>query len=341
MSLRRSTIPPLHLTASLVFVAAMTGCTSPPPSPVLQTRSPDSNQTVRAQSGDVQLAVTLDLDRTDITVADRVILTLTATAPADAKLTLPPANQLLEGFNLISREETRQPAEANQLTSTVTLVLEPFLAGDKLIPEFTVSATRADRNASARTEPIALTVAAVAAKDASPDTPLNPAPTLVSLPFPDQPADRRNLIWPIAAAAVALSAIGLGGYLLSVRRRRMQTPAAQAHARLQKISAALDADQSPSASRDAILSLSATLRQFTVAQLSLGTPGVSTSDLARLAQHIPQLTPADRDALSHLTRDLEHASFAPGAATHGVARDLLERTSRWITGVSAYTEVPR
>ena len=81
------------------------------------------------------ITVRLDLDKKELTIADRLNLTLTAIADEDYDVTLPGFGEKLEQFGIVDYH-TSQPelTENNRTRISRSYVLEPFLSGEHTIP---------------------------------------------------------------------------------------------------------------------------------------------------------------------------------------------------------------
>lgn len=86
------------------------------------------------------ITVRLDLDKTELTIADRLNLTLTTLVDEDYEVTLPGFGEKLEQFGILDYH-TSQPelTENNQTRISRSYVLEPFLSGEYTIPAMKIS----------------------------------------------------------------------------------------------------------------------------------------------------------------------------------------------------------
>jgi hypothetical protein len=86
------------------------------------------------------ITVRLDIDKKELTIADRLNLTLTALVDEDYDVTLPGFGEKLEQFGIVDYH-TSQPelTENNRTRISRSYVLEPFLSGEYTIPAMKIS----------------------------------------------------------------------------------------------------------------------------------------------------------------------------------------------------------
>lgn len=177
--------------------------------------------------------VDMDVDRTAITVADRLTVQLTASAPAGYEADLPaglpePKEKNATAFHLVDASEPSLEVAKDGLTRTRrTYVLEPDLAGAYTIPALTVHFRKAgeDKETSGRTidtAEIPVTVAsllpaAASAGEMKPHDIRPPAPL---------PVGMAAWYWTAGIAAGLLLA-GLGGFWVVRKRRSARLIAAE------------------------------------------------------------------------------------------------------------------
>ena len=82
----------------------------------------------------------LDIDRKEITVAERLNLKITMVVDEDYKVKLPGFGEKLEQFGIVDYRTTRpELTEDNRKEMSRSYVLEPFLSGEYIIPSMEVS----------------------------------------------------------------------------------------------------------------------------------------------------------------------------------------------------------
>lgn len=86
------------------------------------------------------IMVRLDIDRSEITIADRLNLKITVIADEDYEIEMPGFGEKLEQFGIIDYDTTQpELLENNRKKISRSYVLEPFLSGDYIIPPMEIS----------------------------------------------------------------------------------------------------------------------------------------------------------------------------------------------------------
>jgi hypothetical protein len=257
-----------------------------------------------------------------ITVAQRVRLSLRATATPGWKIELPAPGAALGDWSVASAVPAQRPESPE--TATLTIVLEPFLAGSKTIPAITVSARSGAKTLSVKTEPITVEVKPVAEPTATEKTALEPPHEPVPVPLPDREAQRRRLqIAAIAAGTVVLLGLGVVGV------RRMTARRARDHARaareaLPPIRARIEAGEVA----PALNALATTLRAY--AQNHLGLPAIGRTAAELHMLHPASLGEAAWTELVAILGVLDTARFAPYPTGPTQAAALVDRAAAFI-----------
>ncbi|MDO9263061.1 MAG: BatD family protein [Desulfosalsimonadaceae bacterium] len=177
------------------------------------------------------VAVDVDVDRSTITVADRLELKITVLAPADHEVKLPDelpdANENEAKFSLVETSSpSQEPAEDGRTRTSRTYVLEPFLAGAYTIPAMTVDFRKAGEKENAGqsldTEKIPITVTSLL-PDTVDGSEVKPHDIRAPKSLPPQVA-----VWVWAAGiGAALLLVGLGIFLIVRKRRKARLIAAE------------------------------------------------------------------------------------------------------------------
>jgi hypothetical protein len=161
--------------------------------------------------------LTLEADKKEMTIAERLNLTLTVTIGEDYDVTLPALGDKLENFGIVDYH-TSQPEliDKNKKKITRSYVLEPFLSGDYTIPSMEVKfrKTGADdaEEHSVKTSEITVKVTSLLPADMK-DKKLND----IKPPVP-YPADYRIWLWT-GLGTLAAAAIAFGIFLFLKRRK--------------------------------------------------------------------------------------------------------------------------
>ena len=177
------------------------------------------------------VTVDVDVDRSTITVADRLELKITVLAPADYEVELPDElPDAKENEAKFSPADTKNPslglAEDGRARTSRTYVLEPFLAGSYAIPVMTVNFRKAGEKENAGqsldTEKIPITVTSLL-PDTADGAEVKPHDIRAPKPLPPQMA---LWYWAAGISAVFLLA-GLGIFLMLRKRQKARLIAAE------------------------------------------------------------------------------------------------------------------
>jgi hypothetical protein len=246
---------------------------------------------------------------TDLTVAQRIVVTLRVTAPAGWSIAWPAVGEKLGRATVVSTTDAR-----DGLTHTRTITLEPYLPGDDTIPSLSVSVSPRDPQAAASpvtlsTEPVKLTIRALL-----PDDPAQSL-ELPQLRGEREPAGSKPV--PVAAiigGAVALLGAGVAGAVIATRRKPVAVDhAALALAAIDAVAAA-PAPTSGAARNAALDELGAAARRFLQARGVAGAVGAATPDLAPMLARVPHVA-AVADRLTALLTAIDAARFDPRRAS--------------------------
>ncbi len=209
---------------------------------------------------------------------------------------------------------------------TMTLVLEPYLAGEKTIPSFMFIAAGQVLN----TEPITVTVASAGAPQPNPADPLGALAALgdpLAPSMPEEPWHTSPLAIGLGVAVATFLLVG-GITLLVLRltRRRVLSPDERLNAELTQLRAMVDRDAGPAAEH-AIAAFRAWLAA--TGRVAVGTTGPQLVAWVRSTPASGNTELADRLAA------FEHWRFAP-------AQTIDPAQSRWlIESISAFADALR
>lgn len=328
--------PRAKLAAALCAIAiSVASCDKVPPAHVSPAPAvPHIQRTQRTSAGEAILDLTTTIDRTDLSVADRLNITFACTTRADATLTFPEISAALGDFTVASsaRSERLDP-RGNRIT-TLSLILEPFLAGNKVLPPLAFEAIDTGKTLALKTDPITVHVVPIADANADAKTPLEPAKAPVGIALPAR-SHRTVLIATIAGVTVAIAAaLSFAALASSRRQKREANPAFRARRELDAIRRTLGQSSTRAHASDAIARI---FRAF-AAYLSdgLGIPA-NTQPHATIAAAIslsPRFTADQRNELNALLAELERVRFAPDAASVPAAQTLLDRVSSFVDQAS-------
>jgi hypothetical protein len=161
--------------------------------------------------------VTLDVDRKEISIAERLNLTISITVDEDHDIKLPGFGEKLEQFGIVDYRTTQpELIEGNRKKVSRSYVLEPFLSGDYTIPPMVIKFwKKGDQEAEEHkieTSEVTVKVKSLLPEDLK-DVSLNEIKPPV--PFP-----RSYIPWIWAVIAAAVLVTGIVTTTVIVRKRR-------------------------------------------------------------------------------------------------------------------------
>jgi len=168
------------------------------------------------ENGPASLA--LDADKREMTIAQRLNLTIAVIVDEDYEVTLPAVGDKLEQFGIVDFHTTRpELADKNKKKITRSYVLEPFLSGDYKIPPMEVKfrKTGETQDHSIKTSEITIKVKSLLPADMK-DMKLND----IKPPVP-YPRDYRMWAWG-GAGVLAVLAVALGIFFILRRRKKVE-----------------------------------------------------------------------------------------------------------------------
>lgn len=188
------------------------------------------------------LSVNVTLDRSTLTVADQLHLTLSAEAPLDFTIALPELPDRVGDFTVANRlTKERFVGAPPKRVLTLELTLEPFLTGERAIGPFTITA-RDTRSGALHTVTIPVTkftVESLLPKDAQP-TPPKLKQTIDNAELPAR-LQRRDVL--IGVVAVVTLGLGLAAFLwMRSRPAKLAHPLEEALAQLKVARQRADSD---------------------------------------------------------------------------------------------------
>ena len=167
------------------------------------------------------VSVVMTLDRTTLTIADRLSLALEVTTDEAYEAELPGLGEKLESFGIVDYHTSRpELVEGNRTRITRSYVLEPFLSGEYTVPPMTITfRARAGDGEPHELETEAVTVQVTSLlPEQFTDLDIHEIAPPVALP-------RTRGRWAWAAAVCAAAGLAAGGWILWRRRRRQEAEA--------------------------------------------------------------------------------------------------------------------
>ncbi len=329
----------------LFFAIFLTGCASSP-----ETQSAVATPIEKTYETD-NAVVHARVDRSELTVADRLDLVLEASTTEDRRIEFPSREEKLGEFRVVeTRRGSPKLLENGRVAEDRTYVLEPFLPGDYTIPAMSVRFHRKADDASTddeftiETEPISIRVTSVlpAADPGAPDddalTRTAAAPDIKEasgpLELPGWPP------WVYWVAGGAIGALLIGGIYLWRRRRAVAEtakPPLLAHETAYQALEALLADRLVEAGDYKLfyLRLSNILRHYIEDRFGLRAPESTTEEFLLELRRDDRLHGDHRKLLRQFLEHCDLVKFAeldPSPAdierTIETCRDFIDETKQ-------------
>ncbi len=171
------------------------------------------------------VSVDLDIDKKEITIADRVNLSITVISDEDYEVRLPAFGSKLEQFGIIDYHTTQpELVDDNRQKISRSYVLEPFLSGDYVIPPMQIDFWKKGEKEkdlhTLETEEITIKVSSLLPEKME-DIKLHEIRPPVALP-------RSKDMWIWAAAAAGLMAVGIVLLvIIRYRKKKVQQEVSQ------------------------------------------------------------------------------------------------------------------
>ncbi|MBW1893827.1 MAG: DUF4381 family protein [Deltaproteobacteria bacterium] len=161
------------------------------------------------------VSVTIDTDKREITVAERLTLTVSAACSEDWEINLPGIDEKFGQFVIVDYHTTRpELSDQKQKTISRSYLLEPFLAGEYTIPPITIGFRKDGETVDITTPEININVASLLPENKT-DYKIHDIQPPLKLPF-------SLPIW-VYAVCFAVIAILIVLSFFVFRRRRLQT----------------------------------------------------------------------------------------------------------------------
>ncbi len=159
----------------------------------------------------------LDIDRKEITVAERLNLKITMVVDEDYEVKLPGFGEKLEQFGIVDYRTTQpELTEDNRKVMSRSYVLEPFLSGEYIIPSMEVTFWKEGEGETEahniETPEVTITVKSILPEDLE-EVKLNEIKP--PIPFP-----RSYSLWIWLGIGSALFVAGIATAVILIRRRR-------------------------------------------------------------------------------------------------------------------------
>jgi hypothetical protein len=197
----------------LTCVLALTSCSDKQESPAA-----DKETGIHKNFERGPVAVAIDIDKKEISIADQLNLTISVTAEEDYEVQLPRFGDKLEQFGIVDYQTSQPELIAdNKLRTKRSYVLEPFLSGEYTIPPMKIVFKEKDiedvKEHELETEEIKINVTSLLPEKVA-DLKIHEIRPPVELPHP-----KRGWIWAVSILSVVVitSVVSL---LIWLRNRR-------------------------------------------------------------------------------------------------------------------------
>ena len=279
------------------------------------------------------VTVHVRLDKTQMSIAETVLLQFEATVQPDYEMKMPKVDDVLQEFGLVDWDNLgRRLDNENNVVTTYQYELEPFLSGEYEIPAFTFvfhDVNEPDTKHELSSEPIAVEVTSLLG-DQRAELVLEDIEGVVEIP------KETSLWWLWALLALIPLAIPLTWWLL--RRKRIRAlvrifkPAhevAYAHLRTLVAENLVDAGRI----KEFYERISGILRYYIEDRFDLHAPERTTEEFLSELQRTDILAASDKDVLADFLTHCDLVKFARHAPTNeqiqrtfDLVKDFIERT---------------
>lgn len=297
------------------------------------------------------VTVHVRLDKTNMSIAETVLLQFEATVGPDYEMKMPKVDGVLNDFGLVSWDNLgRRLDNENNVVTTYEYQLEPFLSGEYEIPAFTFEfhdVNEPDTKHELSSEPIAVEVTSLLG-DQRAELVLEDIEGVVEIP------KETSLWWLWILLAMVVLVVPAGWWLL--RRQRIRAllrifkPAHEiAYARLR----ILVAEDLVEAGRikEFYERISGILRHYIEDRFDLHAPERTTEEFLSELQRTDVLAVSDKEVLAEFLTHCDLVKFARHAPTteqiqrtFDLVKDFIERTKSELHQVdvtdSVETETP-
>ena len=289
----------------------------------------------RVQKDGVELSA--DINVSDITLADRVTLTVTLASPPGTETTLRDLGEHPGGFTVVNEWEDPETIDSQgRLVAVKHFLLEPYLPGDYRIPAVIVnySDPAGGKSGQLRCEGLNVHVRSL----------INDQPGKKDAADAESADDIREIIVPPSGShllpVVVLLLILLlvvAGYLLYRRGRAGEQPTLSPREKALQGLAELQKSGLPGRENAAefLEKLSTVLREYLDGQFGLRAPELTTTELIAQVDESGILDRTDINALGGFLKQCDMVKFAAAGATGEQAGRALEMVRSFVDRTSA------
>lgn len=269
------------------------------------------------------LQVTLKMNRATLNAADNLIATLTVTAPAGVRVTMPPEEKALGGFSVISIVDeplrTVPIGTGEQQEFVRRYTLEPYLPGEYTLPPLEIRWTKgANQSGAARTSPVNIIVESLLPPPSGSDSKAPDAGTIRGLYTAPVEHGTGSLWAGVAIGFVSALAVG-GGVWIAKRRSRAPDEVKRL---LERVEALRD-----SKGTDALHELALSIRGAMAARFGPGLASADTGEVVMTLASRAGWGDVDAGGAGALLGTLDAARFSgaglPATEFHGCVESTL------------------
>jgi len=315
--------------------ALLSGCEETPRAEGTSKQAAAHEQTV--ESGPVELSVRAA--PTELTVADRVRLSLTIEYDEATEIEWPDAAEALGEELALAAEEQSPPTITDEGRTRVrrAYVLEPDLPGETTIGAFEIAWRAGGGEGTVRTEPVPITIRSLLQEDDEAEV----APRK-GVAEPPPPIER----WLAIGAAALLALVVLTALIVMLirraLRRRRDTPPLSPHEAALLALQRLEEQNLLGAGRqeEFVERLADILRRYVEGRFGLDAPHRTTEEFLRDARRSPVMPADDAGQIARFLRQCDLVKFARGHVTRAEAEEALAMARSFVERTRPVVEHP-
>ncbi len=280
------------------------------------------------------VTVHVRLDKTNITIAQTLLLQLEATLRPTYEIQMPKVDEVLKDFGLVNWDNLgRRLDEENNVVTTYQYELEPFLSGTYEIPAFTFvfhDVNEPDDKHELNSEPVGVEVTSLLGEDRA-NLVINDIEDVVDVP------KKASWWWAWVLGGASLAAVVVGGLLLLLCRPKEQAtgtykPAHEiAYANLRALVARQLVEQGKI--KEFYERISGILRHYIEHRFDLRAPERTTEEFLAELGSTDVLAGPDKAVLAEFLTHCDLVKFAKHAPTteqiqrtFDLVKDFIEKT---------------
>lgn len=271
------------------------------------------------------LTVTMQISAEKISVADDLILTISALAPEDYMVSFPQFSTTAEDFDVVDSTPSAKKLTGSLVTQYITYTLSPFLPGEYSTPEIEIIATvQTDDNSLTRISFPAHTITVTALLEEGDE---NPAITDIyaprSLPIP--------MWYYVVAGLLLITIIVLVFFLIRRKKSRPKSiPQVPPHITALKAMDTLLGQKTATEHSMFFAKLSLILRHYIEARFRLKAPEQTTEEFVITLGHTPMFSPEHKELLKNFLNHADLIKFAKITPTEAETMDSVQSCRNFV-----------